>query len=79
VTIRGIIPANGSPGRSDLSMGDQLRQRAAMGGARERAQLEEFEKILATAIAEALVSQLRKEAAEQRADVPVTGVEAEEG
>ena len=35
--IRGIIPTDGSPGRVDMSVGDQLRQRAAMGGERERA------------------------------------------
>ena len=40
ITIRGIIPADGSPGRCDLSVGDQLRQRAGMGGERERVQLE---------------------------------------
>src|SRR5690349_15725701 len=34
--IRGIIPTDGSPGRVDMSVGDQLRQRAAMGGERER-------------------------------------------
>jgi len=30
--IRGIISADGSPGRVDMSLGDQLRQRAAIGG-----------------------------------------------
>jgi hypothetical protein len=35
--IRGVIPVDGSPGRSDLSLGDQLGQRAAMEGERERA------------------------------------------
>jgi hypothetical protein len=29
--LRGVVPTDGSPGRSDLSLGEQLRQRAAMG------------------------------------------------
>ena len=44
--IRGIIPADGSPARVDMSVGDQLRQRAAMGGERERAELAAFEALL---------------------------------
>ena len=44
--IRGIIPTDGSPGRVDISLGDQLRQRAAMGGERERAELAAFENLL---------------------------------
>ena len=63
VTINGIVPADGSPGHHDLTVEDQLRQRAAMGGERERAQLEAFEKLLVRAVAEALVNQLRQEAA----------------
>ena len=47
--IRGIIPTDGSPARVDMSVGDQLRQRAAMGGERERAELAAFEALLATA------------------------------
>jgi hypothetical protein len=61
--LRGIISVNGSPGRSDLSLGDQLRQRAAMGGEKERAELGAFEALLAKSIADAMVAQLREEAA----------------
>jgi hypothetical protein len=42
--IRGIIPTDGSPARADMSIGDQLRQRAAMGGETERAELAAFER-----------------------------------
>lgn len=69
VTIRGIIPTNGSAGRSDLSIGEQLRQRAAMGGAKERAELAAFEALLARTIAEALVAELREEAEAHGVDV----------
>lgn len=55
--IRGIISGDGSPGRSDMSLGDQLRQRAAMGGERERAELAAFEALLAKCIADALLAQ----------------------
>jgi hypothetical protein len=71
VTLRGIIPTNGSQGRSDLSLGEQLRQRAAMGGAKERAELAAFETLLAQCIADALVAQLREEAASQRGRLDV--------
>lgn len=67
--LRGIISVNGSPGRSDLSLGDQLRQRAAMGGEKERAELAAFENLLAKSIADALVAQLRDEAAAHGVDV----------
>src|SRR4051794_21504730 len=56
--IRGIIPTDGSPGRVDMSIGDQLRQRAAMGGERERAELAAFEASLSKCIAEALVAEV---------------------
>jgi len=46
--IRGIIPTDGSPGRVDMSVGDQLRQRAAMGGERERAELAAFDPMLSS-------------------------------
>lgn len=69
VTIRGIISTNGSPGRSDLSIGEQLRQRAAMGGEKERAELAAFEALLAKCIADALVAQLQSEAAADGADL----------
>src|SRR5262245_58942870 len=43
VMLRGVTSTDGSPGRSDLSLGEQLRQRAAMGGEKERAELAAFE------------------------------------
>jgi len=60
--LRGVIFADGSPSRVDMSLGDQLRQRAAMGGERERAELAAFEALLAKCIADALVAQMRSEA-----------------
>ena len=68
-TIRGIIATDGSPGRMDMSVGDQLRQRAAMGGVRERAELAAFEALLSKCIADALLAQLRKEADAHGVDV----------
>ena len=67
--IRGIIPTDGSPARVDMSVGDQLRQRAAMGGERERAEFAAFEALLSKCIADALVAQLRKEAEAHGVDV----------
>ena len=67
--IRGIISTDGSPGRADMSLDDQLRQRAAMGGERERAELAAFEALLSKCIADALVAQLRKEAEAHGMDV----------
>jgi hypothetical protein len=52
-----------------MSIRDQLRQRAAMGGERERAELAAFEALLSKCIAEALVAQLRKEAEAHGVDV----------
>jgi hypothetical protein len=69
VILRGVIPTDGSPGRSDLSVGDQLRQRAAMGGEKERADLAAFEALITNWIADALVAQLREEAAAHGVDV----------
>ena len=69
--IRGIIPTDGSPARVDMSVGDQLRQRAAMGGERERAEFAAFEALLSNCIADALVAQLRKEAEAHGLDGPV--------
>ncbi len=51
-----------------MPLGAQLRQRAAMGGERERAELAAFEELLARCLANALVAELRKEADEPRAD-----------
>jgi hypothetical protein len=67
--IRGIISTDGSPGRVDMSLGDQLRQRAAMGGERQRAELAAFEALLSKCIADALVAQVRKEAEAHGVDV----------
>jgi hypothetical protein len=64
-----MISRDGAPGRSDLSIGEQLRQRAGMGGERERAELAAFETLMARCTADALAAQLRKEAAEQGVDV----------
>jgi hypothetical protein len=58
LVIHGIISADGSPGRLDMSLGDRLRQRAAKGGEKERAA---FEALLAQWIANALVAELQKE------------------
>jgi hypothetical protein len=63
------MTVDGSSARADLSMGEQLRQRAAMGGEKERAELAEFEDLLAKAIAEALIADLQKEAAANGVDV----------
>ena len=67
--IRGIIRTDGSPGRVDMSVGDQLRQRAAMGGERERAEPAAFEALLSKCIADALVAEVRKEAEAHGVDV----------
>lgn len=67
--IRGIISPDGSHGRLDMSLGDQLRQRAAMGGERERAELAAFEARLSQCIADALVALVRKEAEVHGVDV----------
>jgi hypothetical protein len=69
LVLRGLIPSDGSPGRTDFSLGEQLRQRAAMGGEKERAELAAFETLLARTIAEALVSHLRSQAAAHGVDV----------
>ena len=69
VVIRGIVSADGTPGRSDLSVGEQLRQRVAMGGEKERAELAAFESLLAKSIANAFVAELREEAAAHDVDV----------
>ena len=55
--------------RVDMSVGVQLRQRAAMGGEREGAELAAFESLLSKCIADTLVAQLRKEAAAHGVDV----------
>ena len=67
--LRGIIPSDGSPSRVDMSLGVQLRQRAAMGGPRERAELAAFEALLSKCIADALVAEVRKEAEAHGVDV----------
>lgn len=67
--LRGVVSTDGSPGRTDLSLGDQLRQRAAMGGEKERADLAAFEALIVKWISDALVAQLREEAAGHGVDV----------
>jgi hypothetical protein len=67
--IRGMISADGGPSRGDLSVHEQLQQRAAMGGEKERAELNAFEELFAKTIADALVAQLREEAAAAGVDV----------
>jgi len=67
--IRGFIPTDGSPARVDMSVGDQLRQRAAMGGEREGAELAAFEALLSKCIADALVAEVRREAEAHGVDV----------
>lgn len=62
VAIRGVIAADGEPSRVDMSLGDQLRQRAAMGGAKERAELAAVEELLSKCIADAVAAELHKEA-----------------
>jgi hypothetical protein len=68
-SIRGFVSTDGSPSRSDLSIGEQLRQRAAMGGDKERAELAAFEAMFAKALADALVAELRHEAEKHGVDV----------
>ena len=67
--IRGVVHLDGSPGPPDLSLGDQLRQRAAMGGEKERADLAAFQELISRWLADALVAQLREEAAAHGVDV----------
>ena len=62
LTIQGIIPADVQSARVDMSVGDQLRRRAAMGGEKERAELAAFEALLSSCIADAVVTELQKEA-----------------
>jgi hypothetical protein len=69
LVIRGMISTDGSPGRVDMSIGEQLVQRAAMGGERERTELAAFEALLSKCIANALVAEVRKEAEEHGVDV----------
>ncbi len=56
ITIRGII-ANGTS-RTDLSVHEQLKQRAAMGGETEPVQLQAFEDLFVGVLSQALVSEL---------------------
>lgn len=69
MVLCGVVSTDGSPGRSDLSLGEQLRQRAAMGGEKERGELAAFEALMAGCIADALVAQLQEEAAAHDVDV----------
>ena len=69
LVIRGIIGANGES-RGDMSMGDQLRQRAAMGGPSEREALRRFEEIWVGAIATLLVAEYRRRQDEDDCPAP---------
>jgi hypothetical protein len=68
LVIRGIISTDGVS-RTDMSVAQQLRQRAAMGGEKERAELAAFNALLTECIANALVAELRKEAEAHGVDV----------
>ena len=59
--VHGMISPHVSPGRADMSVGDQLRQRAAMGGDTERAALTAFEEMLSNCIADAIMVEMRNE------------------
>ena len=68
LTIQGIIPADGQFVQVDMTVGDELRQRAAMGGEKERAELAAFEELLSKCIADAVVAELHKEAKATQVD-----------
>jgi hypothetical protein len=69
VLLVALVADSKSVTRLDMSVCDQLRQRAAMGGERERAQLAAFEALLSKCIADALVAEVRKEAEAHGVDV----------
>ena len=58
---------DGRGSRHDLTLHEQLIQRASMGGPGERAALARFEETLAEALASAAVAELQREAAEHGA------------
>ena len=60
ITLRGTISTTTGESRTDLSVHEQLQQRAAMGGPQERQALVAFEEVFVNALASALVAQLRK-------------------
>lgn len=70
IEIRGFISTDGSSRRVDMSLGDQLRQRAAMGGDRERAELAAHEALLSKCIANALVAEFMKEESNRLISAP---------
>lgn len=72
LTIRGIIPADVQHENAEMSLGDQLRQRAAMGGEKERAELAAFEELLSKCIADAVVAELHKQAEVAHAELTVS-------
>jgi hypothetical protein len=79
--LRGFVATNGES-RHDLTLHDQLQQRAAMGGPRERQELAAFETIIAEALASALVANILRERVEPStslalADGPPAGQQAE--
>jgi hypothetical protein len=69
LVIQGEVSVDGSDSRGDMSLEDQLRQRAAMGGEKERAELAAFEALWTKFIADALVAELRREAEVHGVDV----------
>src|SRR5262249_21641178 len=68
-TLRGIVSVDGRGSRHDLTLHEQLTQRASMGGDRERAALAHFEEVFTEALVGALVAQLKEEAAAHSVDV----------
>ena len=72
LTIQGIISADGQSTQVDMAVGDLLRQRAAMGGEKERAELAAFEELLSKCIADAILAELHKEAEAHGMDVQTT-------
>jgi hypothetical protein len=68
VTLRGAVSKDGAS-RTDFSVHEQLQQRAAMGGPRERAQLEVFEALIVKTLTNAFVDHIRREAAVHGVDV----------
>lgn len=67
--ICGFVSADGHGSRHDLTLHEQLIQRASIGGPRERAALAHFEEMFVETLVSAVVSELEKEAAEHGVDV----------
>lgn len=68
--IDGVISIRLEPSRNvSMSVGDQLRQRAAMGGVGEQAQLAAFEEMLSRCLADAIAAEMQMEAVARDVDV----------